>query len=176
MRSTRAICQQKRSDCIQYIHTSSNKKKKITDIIPEQIVIIEETPEKEDFREQIKLARTVMRFSLYVPLVFLLIASLLVVRSGTGWLLWWGWPLFITGILGLILGWFGAPLILSTLNSFLSERLNAFPAILLDPATSIAKTIIAQMLQSTTYQALILDHIGVIMVILGTYLRRNPSI
>lgn len=62
-----------------------------------------------------------------IPLVFLLLATGLVVRSLKGFFLWWGIPLLITGILGLLLGltikWIIDLYILPNLYLTLSENL-----------------------------------------------------
>jgi hypothetical protein len=52
-------------------------------------------------RGGIRLARLIMRFSPVVPLLFLLLISLLVVRALRSWLRWWGIPFFIAGLLAL---------------------------------------------------------------------------
>jgi hypothetical protein len=47
-------------------------------------------------------ARLIMRLSPDLPLVFLLLISLLAVRSPKNWLRWWGIPLCVTGLVGAI--------------------------------------------------------------------------
>ena len=50
----------------------------------------------------IRLAHLIMRLSPDLPLGFLLLVSLLAVRTLKGWLRWWGIPIFISGLLSLV--------------------------------------------------------------------------
>jgi len=59
-----------------------------------------------DFRTSLKWARFATRLSLFIPFMLLFLILVLGVRSLKGWLLWWGIPLCITGLLlfGLVAG------------------------------------------------------------------------
>jgi len=59
------------------------------------------------------LVRSLLRFGFLIPLAFLFLLTVFAVRSVRDWLLWWGVPLLLTGLIGLsfsalslpILGW-----------------------------------------------------------------------
>lgn len=61
-------------------------------------------------RVMVGTTRMIMRLSPLLPLVFLLLITLLAVRSLPGWLKWWGIPLTITGGLTLFTALVAAPL------------------------------------------------------------------
>ncbi len=64
--------------------------------IPDQLTLLSAPPQN-DPRDKLQTARMVMRLSPILPLGFLLLMTIITVRSLKNWLDWWGIPLFITG-------------------------------------------------------------------------------
>ncbi len=86
--------------------------------IPDEAVLIEPSPITEgDPRQGIQTARTVMRLSLLLPLVFLLGITVFAVRDLRSWLGWWGTPILVAGGISL-----AASLALTSLYGFFITR------------------------------------------------------
>jgi len=78
--------------------------------IPEQATLVSADPAagKEDARQQLKVLRLFLRLTPTLPLLMLFALTVLAVRSLRDWLMWWGAPFFVTGILASLMAWLGA--------------------------------------------------------------------
>jgi hypothetical protein len=86
----------------------------VTTKIPDQVVInkplspgippSESGPFGADPISTLRKVRLIMNLSPLLPLVFLLLMSLFVVRSFKGWLRWWCIPIFVSGLIALGMG------------------------------------------------------------------------
>ncbi len=56
-------------------------------------------------------ARRLLRITLLIPITFLLLVTIFAVRSIRDWLLWWGVPLLLTGLLGLVFSTLSLPIL-----------------------------------------------------------------
>ena len=77
------------------------KLQSIASEIPATIPLIQMSP---DELLRLRNIRLMMRLSPLLPILALLLATLLAVRTLKGWLQWWGIPAFIGGILAALLG------------------------------------------------------------------------
>jgi hypothetical protein len=76
----------------------------------------------------IRILRLILHLSLLVPLAFLLMVTLFAVRSIKSWMLWWGIPFLVSGIMVLTLGIFTQPVITKAWVIFIIPRIPpAFP-------------------------------------------------
>ena len=147
--------------------------------IPDQITIIAETDSgtPNDPRAQLQLVRSAVRFSPFFVFLLLVAVAVFGVRSIRDLLVWWGWPLLIAGGSAALIALIGTPLI-SLLLQFLIQTQGA---VLLPPlfASTIAETaggVARQVLSPVTMQGLIMAVIGLLMVGISFFVRRNPEI
>lgn len=56
-------------------------------------------------------ARRLLRFTLLIPIAFLLLVTIFAVRSIRDWLLWWGVPLLFTGLISLVFSTLSLPIL-----------------------------------------------------------------
>jgi hypothetical protein len=66
-------------------------------------------------------ARYLLRFMVLVPITFLLLVTISGVRSIRDWLLWWGVPLLVTGLIGLVFSLVSLPLFGWVVKRLISE-------------------------------------------------------
>ena len=71
--------------------------KQLADLLPNQIALLPPDPSN-NLAIAVRNARLIMRLSPDLPLGFLLLISLLAVRTPKQWLRWWGIPLCVTGL------------------------------------------------------------------------------
>jgi len=131
-----------------------------------------------DPRERLQFARVVMHISPIVPLFLLLLLTAVAVRERWSWLLWWGGPLMVTGLLGLLTAELGAPLSELLLRNLLAARLPAFlPSALIGDASRLAAAFVNQILQPVLFQSLLIALTGGLMFALGLLITRprRPS-
>lgn len=75
---------------------------------------------------KLQLARSIMRLSFMVPLVFLLLVTAFAIRSLRGWMQWWGIPLFFTGLITLAICLSALPIMNIFWVNFFVPRFPAF--------------------------------------------------
>ena len=127
-----------------------------------------------DPRLRLQMVRSAIVFSPFFVALLLLAVALFAVRSLTDWLVWWGWPLMITGAIAVLIALIGSPVV----GWFLQFLIQNQGAILLPPilASSIGETasaVASQMLIPVTLQGLILAIVGLGMVIFGVLLTKR---
>jgi len=140
-------------------------------LMPDQVTLIA-APAQDDPRQQLQFARVVMRLSPLLPLFFLLILTLLAVRSLKDWLGWWGVPLTIAGAIALGISIIGAPVFSAILQRILANRMPEFlPVLLLDYTTELASAMVRALLRPVLWQGLALGVLGLIMAGTGYFVR-----
>jgi hypothetical protein len=118
--------------------------------IPDQVVILSPTTGENPALPgggligTIRLVQLILRFAAIIPLFFLLIITLLVIRSPKSWLRWWGIPFFITGLLA-----FGIALSVSIFfeQAWQSLLVTRLPPILSDSVVALAHDLLRAILQ-----------------------------
>jgi len=127
-----------------------------------------------DPRTQLRLVRSVIRFSPLLAILLLLAVALFAVRSIRDFFVWWGWPLLIVGVASALIGLIGSPLVGWFLQFLIQTQGAAFIPPLLAP--SIGETVSAvtsQMLIPVAVQGMIIAVIGLGMVVLGMLLGKR---
>jgi hypothetical protein len=137
--------------------------------IPDQLPLLT-APLQNDPRQTLQAARMVMRLSPMLPLGFLLLLTIVVVRSLKDWLSWWGVPLFITGGLAALMGLAGAPIFGVALREILSSQL---PALLIGLANDLASAMLQALLMPVLWQGLGIAFIGFGMAVVGYFIKGN---
>jgi hypothetical protein len=148
----------------------------VTANFPDQITLISGIPSgaTTDPRVQLHMVRSAVRFSPFFLFLLLLTIAVFVVRSVQDLLVWWGWPLAVTGFFSAIIAIVGAPAI----GLFLQFLIQTQGFIPLPPllAPTISETISAvtgEMLTPVIWQGLVMTLIGGIMIVVGFLLGRR---
>lgn len=148
----------------------------VTANFPDQITLVSgtESGAPNDPRRTLHLVRSAVRFSPFFVFLLLLSIAVFAVRSMQDLLVWWGWPLSITGFFSTVIALVGAPAI----GLFLQFLIQSQGFIPLPPllAPSISETISAvtgQMLSPVIWQGLVMTVIGGMMLVLGFFLPRR---
>jgi hypothetical protein len=139
--------------------------------VPDQLTLTSAPPEsKNDPRMKLQTARMAMRLSPIFPLGFLLLMTILTVRSLKGWLSWWGVSFLITGVLASLMSLGGAPIFEAILQRILVNRMPVFlPAILLSYAGDLASAMLQALLRPVLWQGLGIAFIGFGMAVAGYF-------
>lgn len=144
--------------------------------IPDQITLLSK-PLENDPRVKLRILRIGMRLSPIIPLVFLLLMTVFTVNSLKSWLIWWGIPLLITGILASLFSLSGAPIFGVILQRILVSRMPDFlPTVLLGYANDLASAMLQAWLNPVSWQGLGIALIGLIMTVSSYFVKENSTI
>jgi hypothetical protein len=128
-------------------------------IIPDEITILsaEGLAPQDDSRYSLKFARTLMKLSPLLPLGFLLLLTVTIVRSLRSWLGWWGVSFIPTGFIAIILGLAGAPVISFILKGIIIQRASSsLPPIFANYGSELASAMVNALLMPILWQGLII--------------------
>lgn len=130
-----------------------------------------------DPRLRLHMVRSAIRFSPFFAILFLLAVAIFAIRSFRDFLVWWGWPVMITGAISALIALIGSPVVGWVLQFVIETQ----GAILLPPvlASSIGETasaVASQMLVPVAVQGFVLAVLGLFMVVISFLIRtRNPE-
>ena len=121
------------------------------------------------------IARSLLRFGFLIPLMFLFLLTVFAVRSVRDWLLWWGAPFLLTGLIGLslsalslpILGWVVPQLIGAAVPTGVSPEILAI-------GVDLGNALFRQVTQKIMVQAGIMAAIGFAFLI-SAFFVKPPS-
>jgi hypothetical protein len=148
----------------------------ITATFPDQIALVPgtESGTPNDPRFKLQWVRSGITFSPFFLFLLLLTIAVFAVRSIRDLLVWWGWPLLITGGLAALIALAGSPLIGGILQLIIQIYGAAFlPPILASAIGETASAVASQMLVPVILQGFFLAVIGLMMVIIGTLLGKR---
>jgi hypothetical protein len=151
----------------------------ITATFPDQIALVPgtESGTPNDPRLKLQWVRSGIIFSPFFLFLLLLAIAVFAVRSIRDLLVWWGWPLLITGGLAAMIALVGSPLIGGILQLIIQIYGAAFlPPILSSAIGETASAVASQMLVPVILQGFVLAAIGLMMVIVGMLLGRRQRI
>jgi hypothetical protein len=143
---------------------------------PDQIALVPgtESGTPNDPRLKLQWVRSGIAFSPFFLFLLLLAIAVFAVRSVRDLLVWWGWPLLITGTLAALIALVGSPLIGGMLQLIIQIYGAAFlPPMLASAIGETASAVASQMLVPVIIQGLVLAVIGLLMVIAGTLLGKR---
>jgi len=150
----------------------------ITTTFPDQIALVpgEESGTPNDPRLRLQWVRSGIAISPFFLLLLLLAIAVFAVRSIRDLLVWWGWPLLITGGLAALIALVGSPLIGGILQLIIQIYGAAFlPPLLASTIAETASAVASQILVPVIAQGFVLAMIGLVMVIIGTLLPRRQK-
>ena len=129
-----------------------------------------------DPRLKLNTLRSVIRYSVFLPLLLLLGITIFAVRSLRSWLNWWGWPLMITGGSSVLIALLGAPLVGWILRLVIVAQGAIFvPPVLATSLGETASAVAQQMLAPVLIEGFILGFVGLGLVIIATLLVRREG-
>jgi len=124
----------------------------------------------------IHFARMIMRFSWILPVSLLLLATLLAVRSLKGWLRWWGIPLLISGMLGILLGFAISPAFNYIFQTFLAQKIAGLvPQNIVNLGLDILHYLLRDLSSAVEIQALIITLAGFGLVLASSFIKTKPG-
>lgn len=119
-----------------------------------------------DILPRIDLARLIMRLSPLAPLAFLLLMTLLAVRSRAGWLRWWGLALAGAGALGLLAGLLIEPvtrIILTTQTS----QMPAYTAHFVEASLDVILVVVREVANPLMLESALALAAGLVMLVIA---------
>jgi hypothetical protein len=133
----------------------------------------------EDFASltnNVRLAHLILRLTPDVPLFFLLLISLLAVRSAKSWLRWWGIPLLLSGVFSLLLSISASTFFERIWVGLLASRLPASLSLgTITLGHDIVRALIQAFLSGVTIQGLVLSLFGLGMLIGSAFTKPKPA-
>ncbi len=120
--------------------------------------------------------RAILRLSPLLPMGLLFLITLFAVRDGGSWLRWWGVPLLLSGLLGLVLATAIGPLTNWAFTNYAAPRL---PPVLPEAMRELARGLIAAVLAGVSkpiaIQSAILAVVGLGMLV-ATRFKRSEKV
>ncbi|MBT3322107.1 MAG: hypothetical protein HN392_07445 [Anaerolineae bacterium] len=141
--------------------------------IPDQKIILENNNGSLFEAQSI---RVLMRLSPLLPIVLLFMITLLVVRDLRSWLRWWGIPLLISGIIGLIMSLITAPLVRTLLSvPLVSGAPMEISSSVIELLYNLAESIVHGLVENIVLYALIFTVLGLIMTIASAFIKKTQE-
>ncbi|MDQ3006234.1 MAG: hypothetical protein M3R47_12745 [Chloroflexota bacterium] len=151
----------------------------MTVAIPDEVTLISSLPSgaPNDPRLRLNNVRLLMLLSPLLPVAFLLGITIFAVRSLKEWLMWWGWPIFITGAGGLLVAILGSPVIGFVVSRYMQiQGAGLIPPSLLATMQETASSVTREILQPVTLEGLILAVIGFVMAVVALFVVRREEL
>ena len=105
--------------------------------------------------------RTILKYSIGIPILFLLLVTLFAVRSFKSWMRWWGIPFFFAGLVTIVIDLIITPLALVAWLNYVDPQFPTyFPAELAVIGKNLAMSLLQGILQPILF-------IGAVICILG---------
>jgi len=150
----------------------------VTAAFPDEVTLISNarsgTPD--DPRLRLNRARSVMKLTPILPLAFLIGITIFAVRNLTDWLKWWGWLFLITGAGSLAIAVLGSPVIGFIVERFMQIQGAGFmPPIFLATIRETASAVTDQILKPVAIEGLSLAILGVLMVVITAFIKREKQ-
>lgn len=135
-----------------------------------------ENPGSNDDEMQIGImlrrARTYLRLSPIVPGIFLLLIAVFGVRSFRDLLRWWGIPLFLTGLIALVISILSMPVFNWILRTYVEDQIPSYLSMeFVDLGFEIGRSTIRSFLKIITVQAGILALVGLLATTISAFMR-----
>ncbi len=143
--------------------------------LPNQKVLIEKKQTQENILEMQAL-RALMRLSPLIPITLLLLITLLAVRDLLSWLRWWGIPLLIAGIIGVLISLITGPIVRALLSIPLTRGISMeVSGSTLKLIYDLAESVVHSFVEDVVLYSLIFGIIGLIMTITSIFIIRKEE-
>jgi hypothetical protein len=124
----------------------------------------------------LRVARTILRFSPLLPLGLLFLITVFAVRDLKSWLVWWGIPLLVSGLLGIALAAAAHPVFQWAFQTHLAPRFPpALPVSLVDTSRGLMSAALSDVSTPIAIQAAVLMVIGIIMLLIAHLKKPIPN-
>jgi hypothetical protein len=150
----------------------------VTAAFPDQVTLVPgtDTGTQNDPRAKLHLVRSAIHFSPFFIVLLLLSIALFAVRSIRDLLLWWGWPLTITGFISAVIALIGAPVIGLLLRLVIENQgFIPLPPLLTPIIAETTSAVAAQILTPVVWQGLVMAVTGGIMAGISFFMMRRNS-
>jgi hypothetical protein len=150
----------------------------LVSVFPNEVTFIADprsgTPD--DPRWKLSTVRSVITLTPILPALFLFGIVVFAVRNLRDWLIWWGWPLMMTGLISVLIALVGSPLVGWILQLLIRTQVS----ILIPPVlgASIAETASAaarEILSPVVIEGIVLAIVGLGSVILAVFIGNRPN-
>jgi hypothetical protein len=150
----------------------------MTSLLPDQLAFIPGTTSHtpNDPRLKLNAVRSAIKLTPFIPVLLLFGIAVFAVRTLRDWLIWWGWPIMIAGVISALTALIGSPVIGWILQLLIQNQGTIFiPSILATSLGETASAVARQLLVPVAVQGIILAIVGLGMVILAMFLPTRPS-
>jgi hypothetical protein len=141
--------------------------------IPDRISILQTSNNDplEPMLNGLRVTRLIMRLSPILPIAILLTITIIAVRTFKDWLVWWGWPLTLTGLFGIPLNIIVAPFFRWIMEVWLSKHLTlSIPAEIAASLRTVVEAAFRDMLKPAVGESVVLFILGLAMIIISAIL------
>ena len=144
--------------------------------IPDQVTLIQpdsisDLPTKGPFKG-FRFVRLLMQLSPLAPLFFLLAVSVLVIRSLRSWLRWWGIPMLIAGVAGIILAMASMPLFRLAFMAFVAEEIQLqMPQNAMIALRDVIGAFVHALSEPIALQSLIIAGLGLVLLLISFFIK-----
>jgi hypothetical protein len=148
----------------------------MTSLIPDQLAFIPGTISNtpNDPRLKLNTVRSAIKLTPFIPILFLFGIAVFAVRTLREWLIWWGWPLMMAGVISVFTALVGSPLIGWILQLLIQNQgKNFIPAVLATSIGETASAVARQMLAPVVLEGFILALLGLGMIIASKFISRQ---
>ncbi len=124
----------------------------------------------------IRMVRLILRMSPLLPLASLILVTIFGVRSLKGWMRWWGIPIFIAGVIALVLMLTALPVINWAWINYVAPRIPPYiPTDIAGIGQNIIRFIIHALTGYIMLQAIILTVVGLALWIGSIFIKRKEK-
>lgn len=148
----------------------------MTSLLPDQLAFIPGTTSHtpNDPRLKLNAVRSAIKLTPFIPVLLLFGIAVFAVRTLKEWLIWWGWPIMIAGVISALTALIGSPVIGWILQLLIQNQGTIFiPSILATSLGETASAVARQMLAPVVPEGFILAFLGLGMVIASMFISRQ---
>jgi hypothetical protein len=150
----------------------------LVSVFPNEVTFISDarsgTPD--DPRLKLSTVRSVIILTPILPALFLFGIVVFAVRSLRDWLIWWGWPLMMTGLISVLIALVGSPLVGSILQLLIRTQISILiPPVLSASIAETASAVASEILSPVVIEGIILAVVGLGSVILAVFIGNRPN-
>jgi hypothetical protein len=145
----------------------------MTNFFPNEIAFIPSTTSNtpNDPRLKLKAARSAIKLTPFIPVLFLFGIAVFAVRTLKEWLIWWGWPIMMAGAVSALIALIGSPVIGWMLQLLIQNQGTIFiPSILATSIGETASAVARQMLAPVVIEGFILALAGLGMIVVSLFI------
>lgn len=145
----------------------------LTATIPDQVTLISTGTGNPggDPRLRLSRARTIMKFSPFLPIILLVALTALAVRSLTDWLKWWGYPFLVIGAVSALAALIGSPVLGLVIRTVMQSQVSFLPPVLISALGETVSAVSRQILSPVVLEGALLAGAGFVMVVVAVLIR-----